>query len=99
MTESGKVYRWTDFPQVGLYGNNSRYRSALRSDGAMVVFNWTTLDMPRLQGDAHPFDQTTVTFRGRQMMEVEGRSMELGPGTIMRIPADARHNSWPMAGL
>jgi len=67
MTESGKVYRWTDFPQVDLF-ENTRKRSAFRSDGAMVVFNWTKVDMPRLPGDAHPFDQTVITFKGRQMM-------------------------------
>jgi quercetin dioxygenase-like cupin family protein len=95
MTESRTVYQWTDFPQVDLF-ENTRKRSAMRSDGAMVVFNWTKLDMPRLPSDSHPFDQTVVTFRGRQMLEVEGWSMELGPGTIVRIPADARHNSWPI---
>lgn len=95
MTESGKVYRWTDFPQVDLF-ENTRKRSALRSDGAMVVFNWTKPEMPRLPRDSHPFDQTVVTFRGRQMLEVEGHAMELGPGTIVRIPANAGHNSWPI---
>ena len=95
MTESRKIYQWTDFPQVDLF-ENTRKRSAFRSDGAMVVFNWTKIHMPRLPGDSHPFDQTVVTFKGRQMLEVGGHTMELSPGTIMRIPADARHNSWPI---
>jgi quercetin dioxygenase-like cupin family protein len=52
--------------------------------------------MPRPEPHAHPFDQIVPTMQGRMMLEIDGETMECGPGTVVRVPADAEHTGWPI---
>ena len=65
-------------------------RSAVRTDGALVVFNWveppTTLPL-----HDHPFDQLALILAGRCVMRVNAEEHPLGPGGFVYIPAGAMH--------
>jgi quercetin dioxygenase-like cupin family protein len=65
-------------------------RSAVRTDGALVVFNW--VDPPAtLPLHDHPFDQLALILAGRGVMRVDEEEHPLGPGGFVYIPAGARH--------
>jgi quercetin dioxygenase-like cupin family protein len=65
-------------------------RSAVRTDGALVVFNW--VDPPAtLPLHDHPFDQLALILAGRCVMRVDEEEHPLGPGGFVYIPAGAMH--------
>jgi quercetin dioxygenase-like cupin family protein len=65
-------------------------RSAVRTDGAPVVFNW--VDPPAtLPLHDHPFDQLALILAGRCVMRVDEEEHPLGPGGFVYIPAGAMH--------
>ena len=65
-------------------------RSAVRTDGALVVFNW--VDPPAtLPLHDHPFDQLALILAGRCVMRVDDEEHPLGPGGFVYIPAGAMH--------
>ena len=65
-------------------------RSAVRTDGGLVVFNWveppTTLPL-----HDHPFDQLALILAGRCVMRIDTEEHPLGPGEFVYIPAGASH--------
>jgi|1185.fasta_scaffold146920_2 quercetin dioxygenase-like cupin family protein len=65
-------------------------RSAVRTDGALVVFNW--VDPPAtLPLHDHPFDQLALILAGRCVVRVDEEEHPLGPGGFVYIPAGAMH--------
>jgi quercetin dioxygenase-like cupin family protein len=65
-------------------------RSAVRTDDALVVFNW--VDPPAtLPLHDHPFDQLALILAGRCVMRVGEEEHPLGPGGFVYIPAGAAH--------
>jgi quercetin dioxygenase-like cupin family protein len=65
-------------------------RSAVRTDDALVVFNW--VDPPAtLPLHDHPFDQLALILAGRCVMRVDEEEHPLGPGGFVYIPAGAMH--------
>ena len=50
--------------------------------------------MPRWEPHHHPFDQITMTIKGRHMFEIEGEATECVAGTIARVKGDAKHTGW-----
>lgn len=92
---SRKALRWSELPNIELLGG-TMIRSGFRSDGALLTFNRIAPTMPRWEPHSHPFDQVVLTVEGRQLLEIEGKAMECTPGTIVRVPADAKHTGWPI---
>jgi mannose-6-phosphate isomerase-like protein (cupin superfamily) len=92
-TRAKQIFRWSDLPAVDLLHGTMR-RSGFRSDGCILTFNWVQPTMPRWEPHHHPFDQVTLTVKGRHMFEVEGEAMECTAGTITRVPANAKHTGW-----
>jgi len=70
--------------------------SAFRGDDALVVFNSIDPAMTRAEPHSHPLDQLVLTVTGTQMLEIDGQVMECGPGTVVRVAANARHTGWPV---
>jgi quercetin dioxygenase-like cupin family protein len=65
-------------------------RSAVRTDDALVVFNW--VDPPAtLPLHDHPFDQLALILAGRCVIRVGEEEHPLGPGEFVLIPAGASH--------
>jgi len=98
MTDSsaGKVFRWTELPSVSLLGG-TMIRTGFRGDHVLLTHNRIQPTMQRWEPHHHPFDQIVLTVSGRQLLEIEGEAMECSPGTIVRVPADAKHTGWPIS--
>ena len=94
-TSAAKVFQWAELPSIELLGG-TMVRTGFRGDDVLLTFNRIQPTMQRWEPHHHPFDQIVLTVTGRQLLEVEGEGMELGPGTIIRIPADAKHTGWPI---
>ena len=92
-TIAKKVFRWSELPTVDLLYGTMR-RAGFRSDGCILTFNWVQPTMPRWEPHHHPFDQMTMTIKGRHMFEIEGEATECTAGTIARVGANAKHTGW-----
>jgi mannose-6-phosphate isomerase-like protein (cupin superfamily) len=91
------VYAWSTLPRQSiLEGNLSR--TALRTDRAIVTFNWFEPHMPRPEPHSHPFDQLVMVMEGRLNLEIEGEVVELPPGSAARVPPGVPHTAWPAGG-
>jgi len=90
-----KVFRWDQLPAIELLGG-TMVRTGFRGDDVLLTFNRIQPSMQRWEPHHHPFDQIVLTVRGRQLLEIEGEAIECTPGTIVRVPADARHTGWPI---
>jgi quercetin dioxygenase-like cupin family protein len=96
MADTSEVlYRWDALPKFDLMGGAMK-RAGFRGDNALLTFNWIAPDMSRPEPHAHPFDQIVLTMQGRMMLEIDGETMACGPGTVVRVPADAAHTGWPV---
>ncbi len=94
MTDTkGLLYRWADLPTVDIDGGAMK-RAGFRSDNGLLTFNWIDPKMKRAEPHSHPFDQIVLTVTGRHMLEIDGVTMECGPHTIVRVPANAMHTGW-----
>jgi quercetin dioxygenase-like cupin family protein len=87
------LYRWSELPKVDI-GGGAMQRAGFRSDNSMLTFNWINPKAKRAEPHSHPFDQIVLTVSGRHMLEIDGKAMECGPHTIVRIPANAMHTGW-----
>ena len=92
-TITKQVFRWSELPTVDLLYGTMR-RAGFRSDGCILTFNWVQPTMPRWEPHHHPFDQMTMTVKGRHMFEIEGEAIECTPGTIARVGGNAKHTGW-----
>lgn len=93
VTSVNRVFRWSELPTIDLLYGTMR-RAGFRSDGCILTFNWVQPTMPRWEPHHHPFDQMTMTIKGRHMFEIEGEAIECTAGTIARVGANARHTGW-----
>jgi mannose-6-phosphate isomerase-like protein (cupin superfamily) len=65
-------------------------RSAVRTDDALVVFNWLTPPAGVPLHD-HPFDQLSLILEGECVMRVDEDEHPLSAGAFLYIPAGASH--------
>jgi quercetin dioxygenase-like cupin family protein len=94
---SGLVYNWKDLPREEALAAGMQ-RSGFRGDDALVVFNWIEPTMPRFEPHSHPFDQIILIMEGAIMLELDGKTMECGPESIVHVPANVPHTAWPISG-
>lgn len=66
-------------------------RSAVRTDGALVTFNWIAPGHPEVPPHEHPYDQLSLVFGGEMELELAGRGYRLGDGELLYIPAGVPH--------
>ena len=88
------LYSWSDLPRQTIFDGNLS-RTALRTDGALVTFNWFEPRMPRPDPHSHPFDQLVMVIEGRLNLEVDAEAIEMPPGSAARIPSGVAHTAWP----
>jgi quercetin dioxygenase-like cupin family protein len=87
---------WNDLPSIDLEDGDMK-RSGFRGDGCLVTFNRIVPRKKRTEPHSHPFDQIVLTVTGTQMLEIEGETMECGPGSVVRVPANAWHTGWALS--
>jgi mannose-6-phosphate isomerase-like protein (cupin superfamily) len=66
-------------------------RAAVRTDGAIVTFNWLHPGHPDFPPHAHPYDQLSIVLAGTTELEVDGEQYAVGSGGLLYIPAGRRH--------
>lgn len=88
------IYRWSELPRQSIL-EGQVHRTALRTDEAMVVFNWFSADATRAEPHTHPFDQLVMIISGRLNLEIDGEVLLLEPGTAVRVPPNLPHTAWP----
>jgi mannose-6-phosphate isomerase-like protein (cupin superfamily) len=93
---SGVVYRWDSLPGVERLPGMTQ--SGFRGDDCIVMFNRLDRKMARPEPHSHPFDQVVMIVTGAIMIEIGGRTMEMGPGTVARVPSGVAHRGWPVGG-
>jgi quercetin dioxygenase-like cupin family protein len=77
-------------PREALY-DGALERSAVRSDDALVTFNWIKPGGQSPPPHSHPFDQLSFIVQGTMEFQVDGERYVVGPGEALAIPADAAH--------
>lgn len=86
--------RWTELPTKEVL-DGMMQRAAYRSDEALLTFNWIEPGMPRWTPHSHPFDQIVITVHGTQILEIENEILRCPAGSVVRVPANAKHTGWP----
>src|SRR5580700_2147158 len=92
------LYSWSELPRQTIFDGNLS-RTALRTDGAIVTFNWFEPRMPRPQPHSHPFDQLVLVVEGTLNLEIAEEIVEMPPGSAARIPSGVAHTAWPARDL
>ena len=92
------LYSWSELPRQTIFDGNLS-RTALRTDGAIVTFNWFEPRMPRPEPHSHPFDQLVLVVEGRLNLEIAAEVVEMPPGSAARIPPGVAHTAWPAGDL
>lgn len=93
----GLVYKWDELPTAEML-DGEMIRSGFRSDGCLMVFNRLKPNMRRLEPHTHPFDQIVMIVEGSMALEIEGKVIECGPGSVTRVPPGVPHTGWPLHG-
>lgn len=89
-----KPQKWTELPTKEVL-DGMMQRAAFRSDEALLTFNWIEPGMPRWEPHSHPFDQIVITVKGTQILEIENEVLRCPAGSVVRVPANAKHTGWP----
>jgi mannose-6-phosphate isomerase-like protein (cupin superfamily) len=92
------LYSWSELPRQTIFDGNLS-RTALRTDGAIVTFNWFEPHMPRPEPHSHPFDQLVMVVEGSLNLEIAAEVVEMPPGSAARIPSGLPHTAWPAGDL
>jgi len=88
-----RVYAMAELPREQIRENLSRV--AVRSDGAIVTFNWFEPGFVSKGPHSHPFDQLSFVFGGELEFTVAGVSYLVPSGSVLRIPAGLEHSAQP----
>ena len=81
-----------DLPGIDLLEDGTVKRSAIETDGALVVFNHITPDMPDSGTHDHPFDQLALIFGAKMEFVLDGTPYVVEDGGYLYIPAGVPHS-------
>lgn len=88
------VYKIDEMPREAIL-DGGLTRTALRSDNALVTFNWFDPSVHQPPPHTHPFDQLSLVMTGTLIFTVDGEEVVAGPGTALRIPAGVPNTARP----
>jgi quercetin dioxygenase-like cupin family protein len=66
-------------------------RTAVRTDGSIVTFNWIRPRHPEVPPHDHPHDQLSFVFAGTLELELDGVAYRVREGEFLYIPAGVPH--------
>ncbi len=70
-------------------------RAGFRGQDVLMVMNWLQPGM-EVNPHSHACEQVAFIVKGRMKFVVEGETIELGPGGMLRIPPNAEHYGEPI---
>lgn len=88
-----QVYAMAELPREQFRENLARV--AVRSDDAIVTFNWFEPGFLSKGPHSHPFDQLSFVFAGELEFTVAGSTYLVPSGSVLRIPAGLEHCARP----
>jgi quercetin dioxygenase-like cupin family protein len=81
---------FADLPRESIAGG-ALERTAVRTDGSIVTFNWIRPGHPEVPPHDHPHDQLSLVFAGTLELELEGVAYRVRAGELLYIPAGVPH--------
>jgi quercetin dioxygenase-like cupin family protein len=66
-------------------------RTAVRTDDALVTFNWIQPGHPEVPPHSHPYDQLALILAGTLELDLDGDTYTVGAGELLYIPANVPH--------
>ena len=66
-------------------------RTAVRTDGAIVTFNWIQPGHPEVPPHSHPYDQLALILEGTLELDLDGDKFTVAAGELLYIPAGVPH--------
>ena len=93
MAEKARLYKWDKLPKEVVRAGVER--SGFRGDDVLLVMNWLTPGM-QVNPHSHPFEQIAYAVQGRMKFVVGDDVFEVGPGSVIRIPANVTHCGEPI---
>jgi mannose-6-phosphate isomerase-like protein (cupin superfamily) len=66
-------------------------RTAVRTDDAIVTFNWIKPGHPEVPHHSHPYDQLALILSGTLELDLDGERHTVGTGELLYIPAGVPH--------
>ena len=66
-------------------------RTAVRTDDAIVTFNWIEPGHPEVPPHSHPYDQLALILAGTLELNLEGDKYTVRAGELLYIPARVPH--------
>jgi quercetin dioxygenase-like cupin family protein len=88
-----KAVRWEEIPDEPV--RPGVRRRAFGTEDVLLVLNECEPGMA-LRPHSHDFDQVALITKGRAVYHVGGESNDVGPGSILLIPAGAEHYIEPV---
>jgi quercetin dioxygenase-like cupin family protein len=79
-----------DLPRESIAGGVLE-RTAVRTDGSLVTFNWIQPGHPEVPAHEHPYDQLSLVFSGTLELELAGTPHRVRAGELLYIPAGVPH--------
>lgn len=93
MRKPPTVYRFSEMPKETIL-DGFVTRTGLRTDNALVTFNFLPPHKEKVPPHNHPFDQLILIVQGTMVVEVDGVEYELPPGSALLVPPNAMHTGW-----
>ena len=81
---------FADLPRESLAGGVLE-RTAVRTDGSLVTFNWIQPGHSEVPPHDHPYDQLSLVFAGTLELELAGTPHHVHTGELLYIPAGVPH--------
>ena len=66
-------------------------RTAVRTDDAIVTFNWIEPGHPKVPPHSHPYDQLALILAGALELNLDGDTYTVRAGELLYIPAGVPH--------
>ena len=89
-----QVVNWDEIPEEDV--RRGVRRRGYATDEVMLMWNTVERGMELKPHSHDDFDQLVCIFEGRCNYYVEGRAHEMGPGSMMLVPAGAEHYIEPL---
>jgi mannose-6-phosphate isomerase-like protein (cupin superfamily) len=79
-----------DMPRESIAGGVLT-RTAVRTDDAIVTFNWIEPGHPAVPPHSHPYDQLALILAGALELDLDGDKYTVRAGELLYIPAGVPH--------
>jgi mannose-6-phosphate isomerase-like protein (cupin superfamily) len=95
MSARPRLFKLSEMAKESLRGGTIE-RTAIRTDGALVTFNWFKADREAALPHSHPFDQLALVISGKVIMQIGDEEFTCEAGSAVYIPKNIPHTGKPL---